>query len=494
MTRNSQSTKNNQPERPNKAARKLRKQVRAKSTAGEKNHYLAALVDPDHTAPCGIPDQFGGLTHPARVITQRAAVFHEGKSAGIVKPQLDEFLTATTATSTVTTSSRAFDTIHHTQFVQSGRSNAYYSDKFNWVAEGVYRLRKPTTTTASSYRYWEPPFNDSDEQIVLQEVEDDSGRTCQAQLVSPGGIFYVSTKFAINATSNTKPYIVTTEFSDGPKTVTEGSFYTNNVTSEQAGAVTIPANAKWLCEYGVTACAVSDAELDYVSGYLIQTTPANVGTMTAEPIGKTDLSEYDLLKLIGDTYRFCALSVWLQYNGALTSNGRVAIAFVQEHSDNIGSNWKFNDIASLPGAYVGPLNKGAYCYTAPVGLMDFSWKHIENPSDNAPYIVFSMTASDTPAEDVTIRCAAHIEVQTTNQVISPVPSSINPDLITDTLLALRGLPHAMENDSHMQKIASFLRDQRGSIDRIAKVGSTLSAMSGNPEIAAIINLLRNLAN
>lgn len=442
------------------------------------NGYLAALVDPEHHPPTGVPDEFGRLVHRCSIITQHKAVFKDGQSSAIVRPTLQNILQATTDSLVANYVSQTFSVISGSKLIQNGRRSDYYDTSVPTIS--TVRNRKMVSGEGSSFLIWNAPENTEGDPIPLG-IQVINGYTTKCiPIEGTGGGTFVVAGSVINTSGLTiTPYCnvwsgtAVTKLTGTPFTST-GDFSVNIVWA---------ASQTHLFEYGLEVTGgAGTVELESIYTTTTITLPVDPGTMDSFDIGTEN--DYELLKTSGRTFRISALSAWVIYNGAMTSNGQLASAFVETRDDPQATGLvTYANLSMVPNSYVGPLNKGSYTFWEPIGVEDLRFHEINYFDETMPFIGIAMSANDAAAQEVTIRICAHVELQTTNQVLGPRPSIIEPQLIIDAFKAVRGITNSMENDSHLRKVADIIQKGLNVAGDVSGIAATIAAMMGQPEFA-----------
>lgn len=441
------------------------------------NPYLAALLDPEHHEPYGVPDEFGRLVHRCRVITQRKMTFVGGTSQAIVRPTLQGMLQTTTdQLNSDIVGESPFSVIDGATLIQNGRRISFYEGGGPTLY--TKRDRKFTQASGTSFVIWDPPYDSLGNRAPIAAINV-SGNIYKA-LIIEAAICTLNLSFdTINGSGTTlTPYVrvwdgsVLTKLTGTP-VITGGEFTeTFNITSQTH-----------LVEYGIEASgAAGTVELKSIYYNYFLVSPADPGTMETYNIGTE--SDFDLLKNSGKTYRVSALSCWVIYTGALTSNGQLASAFVETRDDPQATGLiEYGNLSVIPNSYVGPLAKGSYTFWEPTGIEDIRFRDINNFDQTLPFIAVSALANSVDAQEVTLRICAHVEIQTTNQVLAPRPSHIAPMLIWDAFDVVRTVGNSMENDSHLKKIAKLIGQGLNYVGNASAITGAIAGAAGQPEFA-----------
>lgn len=442
------------------------------------NPYLAALLDPERSPVVGVPDEFGNPVHLAKVITQVPCVFNTGESSAIIRPTLRCMVEKTVAdTVSFNVHCGDFDVISGSKLIENGRKESGYTNTTS--SEYPYRKRKFDAGEGSAYAIFHPPkdVNGFPSTVSFTICDGLLPRLC----VPLGPNVTVTINFQRgNGAGGFRGYIKTFNETTGAVTRTNASAFSTTA-SDITNTIVCPAGATHLYEYGLESDNTNI--LEYIFCDITGTVAAGPEAMAGSNIG-TD-AEYDLLANVGQVYRITALSVWAQYTGSMTSNGRIAIGGIATRSNAATNNrWKYSDLSVTPGCYAGPLNKGGYAFYKPLGLEDLTFRNIDDIDDSMPYIAVAIIANDVDAQSVSLRICAHIEIQTTSQVMGPMPSLIEPLLITDAFKVTCGMRTGMENDTHVEKLARVISKGASITGDVLGSLALMAAGFGQPEIAA----------
>lgn len=466
------------PARPNGQKNKTAK---ALGTIKE-NPYLAAILDPEHHPCTGVPDAFSRLVHRSKIIHQQSMVFQAGQSIAMIRPDITDFLRATTATKSVTAIGpdwleKAGSKILPAGYVYTQLANGTYSNdsiglRKNWATSGFF-----TTTT---------DFYDGTDPIQIGERVDNNGVMWKGIELPAAAVINVNMKWDSITASN---MVVRTNYINAAGNLIVGAnTFVNNVTTEQTQFLALPvAGLLVAIEVAYVGAVATDVLRDLNLTLAYTTLATDITAIATQPIGNN--GEYELLLAAGNgtkvSYRVSALSVWAYYTGALTSNGKIAAGMIQKNalpqSTGITS---FEEVSVAPGCYSGPLNKGAYAYWKPTDENDFKFNVVTEDTRPKPYLAVAVVANDADAQNVTLRICAHIEVETVNQVLSPSPSFVDPPLIWDAEQQLATLMTGFENDSHLSKFAKVLNKGLGYFGKMAQAAGGIAAAFGQPELAA----------
>lgn len=454
--------------------------LRKATTAGLKpNSYLAALLDPQHSEVVGVPDAFAELVHLSRIVHVHTCVFNAGETEAIIQPDIQNFIRATASSAAVSLSTEVFNIPMSSRLTSIGHAYVEYEGD-HWSPHTVCN-RKPTIASNSSFPLAFPMVTSGAQSFAIETVTASNGETIKALpvLANTGTIAIRSTWEVINAT-NVTPYAVFL-LNNGTFVNSAGAQLAATPGVEQTTTINVHVSAAYFCGIYFTATADLGDVLGRVFTEANVTTPISAGTMNLSSIGNN--GEYETLSSAGKTFRVAALSVWAQYSGSLTSNGKIAIGLIQKRDGMLvepGSS--FDRLAVTPGAYVGNLSSGGYGYYKPIGEADMDFRVIGEVNRPLPYIAVSVKANDSAAQNVTLVICAHVEVQTVNQAMGPRPSFVDPPMIWRAQAELAYLDTGMENSAHLQTIANVLRKAANVAGKTLTVGGAIANALGQLEI------------
>jgi hypothetical protein len=443
----------------------------------KQNPYLAALLDPEHHEPYGVPDEFGRLVHRCKVITQRKMTFLDGASQAIVRPTLQGLLQTTTDQSVApTVFDVPFSVISGGTLIQNGRRVDHYAG--GGPALYPWRNRKFDQTGGSSYLFWDPPHDDEGNPSPIAAVTI-NGSVYKALICSATTVLFNLEFDIVNPSGvSVTPYIRV--WDGNTRTTLTGAPATTTIDTTRLFSFTSQTH---IVEYGLEGGgAAGEVEIRSISYTMNLATPAAAGTMETYNIGAGN--DFELLQAAGRTYRVSALSCWVIYTGALTSNGQLASAYIETRDDPQATGLlDYANLSVIPNSYVGPLSKGSYTFWEPTGIEDVKFRDINDFDQTLPFIAVSALANSVEAQEVTLRIAAHVEIQTTNQILAPRPSHINPVLVWDAFDVIRTITNSMENDTHLQKIAKIIAKGLNYAGNAAGMTAALAGAMGQPEFA-----------
>lgn len=451
----------------NKAAKSLMNRTR--EVAG--NPYLARILAPEYASLGGVPDEFSGLTHCAKLITQHDLDFDSnGLSSGFITTSLEHH-------ALLTKSAAEHAASRDIEFGARNEGNrmAYNASQMSDVVKanlvlfvslsspahvipGYGSMITSDVITVATPRFLPvaAPHLESDHSPVTQTWGNDNLGVRRPSIeVAAGNLITIGIQTTNTTASNLVLAIVTSVSIGSALVVTAAAA---NTGPQAAPTVAVPATHTRF--YGVTCSAATVTwNLDEVKVIAASSGTTGPHDHSTYPIGLGDNSDWDAIRATSSDYRIVGMSAWIQYNGALTSGGKVALASIARHEQPAWSSnnyFDFNTLAAVPGAYSGPLIKGAYGYWYPTANSDLEWKPTNQLSTSDNFIAFSLVAHDTPAQNVTLRVCTIVEFQTHLQYLGPSPSEVDVLQIWDAFKRLAVEPHAMENDLHIRKILDFL--------------------------------------
>jgi len=424
------------------------------------NPYLAALVDPEHYPPIGVPDRFSRLVHKSKIIKQVPLEFISNKSAGVVVPDIDETVGYSSTNTAVATDlpwlhfniSEGSDT---NQLSQPGRNSDWYGNSKvpTWTHLYDRKASLVTTTKGASFRFYSSILTlDNDDPVSVELLKGTGNDRAYGLPVTAGGTCVIAfrTRTTTVGANNLKGYARTYNSTTKAYTETASSFASD--VSDGSVTITFPSGATHLVEYGFQVAASATVTFESVRPIITTGVHTSQAHLVYEAVGDAD--EHALLNSLSHNHRVSAQSLWLIYNGSALSNGKVAVAHIQDRMPRGASNhFDYDYLSKIPGAYSGPLNKGAYCFWKPTDIEDEKFSDERFDDDSRGYIAWAIVANDADAQNVTARICTHIESVTTNQVVSPVPSLVQPQWCLQAQVELANFPSAMENDLHMRALA-----------------------------------------
>jgi hypothetical protein len=465
----------------NATAVQLRKQT-AKGMAW--NPYLAALLDPQHSEVIGVPDAFAELVHMSKIVHVHQCVFNSGQSEAIIQPDIQNFIRATASSSSVSLMTEVFNIPQATRLQTVGKIWAEYKND-HWSDDRILN-RKPTTATYSAFPLAFPLTDSAGNEMAIQPIIAGNGESLKGLPVTAGvGSISIRSAWEVISAANVTPTAVFL-LSNGTFVNTAGTQLAATPGVEQTTTIPVHASAAYFCGIYFAVTASLGDVLGRVFTIADVTTPVAPGTMAVVPIGNN--GEYDTLTSAGKTYRVAALSVWAQYSGSLTSNGKIAIGLVQKRDGMlVNAGASFDRLAVTPGAHIGNLSSGGYAFYKPIGEADMEFRVVggaDGENRPLPYLAVSVKANDADAQNVTLVVCAHVEVQTVNQAMGPRPSIVDPPMIWRAQAELAYLDTGMENSNHLRTIANILRKSSRIAGTLLTAGGGVATALGQLEIAA----------
>jgi hypothetical protein len=177
-----------------------------------------------------------------------------------------------------------------------------------------------------------------------------------------------------------------------------------------------------------------------------------------------DLADISTLRADVEKYRVTAQSALVTYMGNVLTMAGQATALLYRGGIPCQFNqlYDYSTVGRHKHSYSGPMIEGSYAYWEPqdTGDMVFSSIFADNVFKR-PYIVCAglvNQASSDPADFVGIirlRVITHLEFTSRSQIFESLPSQVRPDLIVARAQILRGVPNAMENGKHLDKLKAI---------------------------------------
>jgi hypothetical protein len=176
-----------------------------------------------------------------------------------------------------------------------------------------------------------------------------------------------------------------------------------------------------------------------------------------------ELADVSSLRSDIEKYRINSQSALLTYMGnVLTMAGQGATLLYRGGIPSTYNQlWDYKTVSQHQHSYNGPLVEGTYAYWEPQDTNDMIFRSVF--SDNIfkrPYILCAGILNDTENtfEGVLrLRVCTHLEFTSKSQIYESIPSAVRPDLIVCRAQMLRGVPNAMENGKHLDKLAKIAK-------------------------------------
>jgi len=199
----------------------------------------------------------------------------------------------------------------------------------------------------------------------------------------------------------------------------------------------------------------------------------------------------DATGLMNDV-RPVSMSVLCTYNGNLVDGGgNIAIALVRGDSwqkdltngsaTRLIKNWE--NLATYPGAYEGPLARGGYAYWLPDDESDYLLRpvmptHPDNTVNHAyPFIVVSGQCTNPGTSQLRVECYINWEYTTDSRVVETRHGSKDANLRRYAMKRLGNEPTSMPNDDHINWMRVLLGGVGGFVVG-GPVGGVLGAIAG----------------
>lgn len=411
--------------------------------------YAASLLNPeDYGAGSGVPDGFSRGTHRFQTKLVEPVVFDTaGRFAVLVAPNPLSHVFQVAGNGTVSFSLGRWSS-DGMSFHAFGRGGGYH-----YAALG-YSLPDASLATGQTTRFpLLPP--------VLEADQDGMDLFAGPQ---PGDIpFSAGDTVGIRAAGRNGGGGAVADFNmvswfrlaSGALSPVSATYTFTSTGSEIFGTSTAPANTVALAYIELTGGPSSPIVLfDNVVFYGTTTlAAANRDVLQSLPI-----PDYDLLPPNG-RLRLVSMSVWLQYTGSLTSNGQVASRLMTDEGHPLQTLvHHYEVLGDLPQSYSGKLVDGTYVYWQPTSVEhtafvdpDATWQY------DAPYIAIAGQTNDSAAQNCRVTVIANWEMYHTNQLFGSVPCAYAPNAVTDAVHMLQGIPNAMCNSTHLEKIRRYLK-------------------------------------
>jgi hypothetical protein len=467
-----------------KAPKSVRNVVKSQAPREAKNPYFMALVAPEYAKRVGLPDEFSGLTHVAMVITERDLTFDSnGRSAGLITCD-PKGLVRITDTVVVKPEENTEGFRDSGAILRSPVNSNFITglpqaiiDAVTAVTGDTYDLNKSTVAAAGNG-------------VMVGVIDDlcNSLTPVSIQLVVGAYTYPVvgipaTAASACNVVVSTADAVANNVKAFGVYVTAAGAIEVIESTTKKGpiGTCTVtPTNGIYLIAYGVAPAQVSTYYLTAMNFRIGGAVSADYQSLRKHNIGKPSGEEYNIMLSSGlEDARIVGQSAWLQYNGSLTSNGRITCGQLQEpvraDSGNFAPNLDRAELAATPGFYSGPLAKGGYCFWRPHHISDKEFYPVEDPRPRSCPLAFNIEANDANAQNVTLRVATMIEFKTTSQIFGPKPSVVNELYIQDAQARLGGVPSGMENDFHWRTIAALVGK---GLTRFGKAAAIMAPVSG----------------
>jgi hypothetical protein len=407
------------------------------------NPYAHMLLDPEHAQVMGVPDEYPYKTHKAKIAMSRTAEFDSnGDAFCTIGRSLKEFF------GQKPTSAGSFFRAYHFQ--------SYWVGDLDWI--------DTETALGAAFNPTFPPhfFNTNDRhshyptEVKQYPLATNTGVTMIEVAPAASGDNLNITANTIDTTAGGWKANAVFLLSDGTESTVESAALTGSGTSVGAN-VLAPANTIGIKSWGF----VRQAGTGVLSEAACILTLSSELQLKYEPIGKEDGTEFATLKALGTRARIVAMSLWAQYSGSLTSNGKIAAGQITHQDLTRLPDTDIGTLSVLPGFYADSLLKpneaGAYAWFRPLSAEDLKFEDLDNPDEVGSRLMCAIHANDANAQNVTFRCVAVVEIQTTNQVVTPTTNIVSPPMIWEAQRELKNFPSGMGNTNHLKLIANKLK-------------------------------------
>ncbi len=412
------------------------------------NPYAHMLLDPEHGPVMGVPDEYPYKTHKCRIVMNRPAQFDaSGNAFATVGKSLKEFFGQRSAADQT---GRRFWTISDTfpNDVWTPEREWHDNDRFNASSTSDVTTF-PAHFISDDNRELETTFN-----AYTGEAPGSGGVLLQGFPAIAGDVIAI-TGYTSDTTANA--WKVQARYNvNGTATTVESASLTGGGANFSA-TITAPAEASLLIDYGF----VRQTGSGFVTKVAAVVTQDSTVDVDYESLGKEDGTEYATLRSLGSRARIVAMSLWAQYAGSLTSNGRIATGQISHQDLSVLPSTDIGTLSSLPGFYSDSLLKpdeaGSYAWFRPMSVEDIKFDDLDDPDAVGSRLMCAIKANDADAQNVIFRACAIVEIQTTNQVATPTSNIVNPPMIWEAQRELRDFPSGMGNTNHLKAIANKLK-------------------------------------
>lgn len=435
------------------------------------NQYLKCLLNPEQYGPCSYPDMFGDRTTLGKFILNRSLyIDNDGNFEAWVSPTLPDHVWTTRAAPISTT--------------QTYTMTSEYANKDASPQQGQFQPWKISTTASRAPGY--SNFVAEDTSDAIQCLPDTTGNTL--------GNYYFP--FPSNVSSAT---LATANYGQA------GGFQTwdivgGNVTVEWvdlAGtATTIPqtqaATAITFVGGGGYVRLSLSAGKGYVKSMSFQLV-VTYGATTGQAVDTSySVTDYEDLYCNGEgqgvyeEYRVVAMSALVTFQGdTLYNGGQITARFVEGGEDPDALGWyDYDQLASVPGSYEGPLMTGCYMVWKPTDTQDMEFRKPIATNDGGilPSLLVLGRARNPTNAVVRLRTCMIVEAKTFKSYIPILPSRVCLEEIEAATRALQGFPMITENPLHVAAVKDFLR---GVVRKGAALTATARELWQNPTTQAL---------
>jgi hypothetical protein len=127
-------------------------------------------------------------------------------------------------------------------------------------------------------------------------------------------------------------------------------------------------------------------------------------------------------------------------------------------------------LALKPGAYTGPISKGAYTFWKPDDIHDSQFQSLTNATAHS-YPILCVCFKSTKNSTTTVRVSAvtNYEINSVTRVLDQQPGEVEPDLMLHARRILSSYPTSCANDGH---VTLWQRIQQGCKDFFQTIGES----------------------
>jgi len=444
------------------------------------NHYLAALVDPEHYPAMGVPDSIEVNTNKMHIIINQTlpfleSTYNENTPAGTfmswVQPDI-------------------INPVAYLGEITQANPTSYLMQITGECLEndGVYGLYDVAGSEDANDRK-QLILSQLHRNVILPVIYADSPDSAYPMFVGYNasyGTFYgvpglsnttnstyglqLDVMFAQNLSSgDTLNYNIVSQYgllqsgnvvsSGGGSNITLGPFALGSAALMDTGLPGIGVQL-WMSGSSTTLnWVVRSIEFSGYIGYSVSGFPAG-GTVRMMPLTFPD--ETTISTLI-NKYRVSALSCKTSYMGSDLNNGGLITSFYYQGGSSPGYEGFFTiaEVSNREFAFFGPVKTGSYTWWSPGDIKDQkNFKNISSPVSqwDDPYIVtVGNTATPTQFNSIRIIVHMHIENITASQILEKEPSRVAPLELLQAAEEIKKICHSMENPNHAEEVFEFLK-------------------------------------
>lgn len=127
-------------------------------------------------------------------------------------------------------------------------------------------------------------------------------------------------------------------------------------------------------------------------------------------------------------------------------------------------------LATKPGAYTGPLSKGAYVFWKPDDVHDSQFKSLSGELNHSyPVLVVCFKSTKVSTATVRVSAVTNHEINSITRVLDQQPGMVEPDLMLHARRILTNYPTSCANDGH---VSLWQRIQQGCKDFFQTIGES----------------------